>query len=400
MTVVQPDAEYRVLGPTSHPIHENARVLRFMDALRAANDGDPAALVTAGEQMYAAHESYQENCHLSVDEVDFLVEAVRRRGPARRLYGAKITGGGSGGVVAVFGTEEGIAREVPRLPKSTNGASACCPMCSAARRRARRNSARSATSSARPAGSGRSERSRRSSLFQPSVILVKIRKAVIPAAGLGTRHFPASHAVKKELFPVVAPDGIARALMHYHLLDLLAAGIEEVCLIVQPGDEPLFRAYFEARRPEYFARLAKYPALQAEARQMAGMAARIRYVTSTLRTAMGTRFSRAGNSRAESRCCCRLGDHLFPRWGGKLSRADDRGVRRKTRPVASRRSTGSQRTNSKATARSRAAPGGPPDLIAVTQIIEKPRAWTWRARNCAWTDWAEDEFLGWFGMHS
>jgi UTP-glucose-1-phosphate uridylyltransferase len=24
-------------------------------------------------------------------------------------------------------------------------------------------------------------------------------------AGLGTRHFPASHAVKKELFPVVGP---------------------------------------------------------------------------------------------------------------------------------------------------------------------------------------------------
>ena len=36
-----------------------------------------------------------------------------------------------------------------------------------------------------------------------------VRKAVIPVAGLGTRHFPASHAVKKELFPVVGPDGIA-----------------------------------------------------------------------------------------------------------------------------------------------------------------------------------------------
>ena len=47
-----------------------------------------------------------------------------------------------------------------------------------------------------------------------------VRKAVIPIAGLGTRHFPASHAVKKELFPVVGPDGIARALFHYHLLEL------------------------------------------------------------------------------------------------------------------------------------------------------------------------------------
>ena len=54
---------------------------------------------------------------------------------------------------------------------------------------------------------------------------MKVRKAVIPIAGLGTRHFPASHAVKKELFPVVGPDGVARALFHYHLLELEAAGI-------------------------------------------------------------------------------------------------------------------------------------------------------------------------------
>jgi len=70
-----------------------------------------------------------------------------------------------------------------------------------------------------------------------------VRKAVVPAAGLGTRHFPASHAVKKELFPVVGPDGVARAMIHYHLLELVAAGIEEVCIIVQPGDDHAIRAY-------------------------------------------------------------------------------------------------------------------------------------------------------------
>ncbi|MEI8353902.1 MAG: sugar phosphate nucleotidyltransferase, partial [Lentisphaerota bacterium] len=35
----------------------------------------------------------------------------------------------------------------------------------------------------------------------------RIRKAVIPAAGFGTRLFPATKAVKKELFPVVGADG-------------------------------------------------------------------------------------------------------------------------------------------------------------------------------------------------
>jgi len=46
-----------------------------------------------------------------------------------------------------------------------------------------------------------------------------LRKAVIPVARLGTRRFPASHAVKKELFPVVDPDGIAcRALAQIRFL--------------------------------------------------------------------------------------------------------------------------------------------------------------------------------------
>ena len=43
---------------------------------------------------------------------------------------------------------------------------------------------------------------------------MKIRKAVVPIAGLGTRLLPASLACKKEFFPVVGPDGIARALRH------------------------------------------------------------------------------------------------------------------------------------------------------------------------------------------
>jgi L-arabinokinase len=115
VTTIQPDATYRVAGPTRHPVEENERVLQFMDAMRAAGTGDERALITAGQCMFAAHASYRDNCDLSVDEVDFLVEAVRKRGPASGLYGAKITGGGTGGTVAVFGTLDGLKTEIPRI---------------------------------------------------------------------------------------------------------------------------------------------------------------------------------------------------------------------------------------------------------------------------------------------
>jgi len=115
VTTVQPDGLYRIAGPTAHPVGENERVLRFIDALQDARGGDEAALQAAGEQMYGAHESYRFNCNLSCDEVDMLVAAVRERGAAKGLYGAKITGGGSGGTVAVFGKLDALKREIPLI---------------------------------------------------------------------------------------------------------------------------------------------------------------------------------------------------------------------------------------------------------------------------------------------
>ncbi len=115
VTKISPDATYAVAGPTRHPVEENERVQKFMDALRAAKAGDKAALVTAGECMFAAHDSYKNNCHLSVDEVDFLVDAVRKRGAKSGLFGAKITGGGTGGTVAVFGKLEALKEHVPQI---------------------------------------------------------------------------------------------------------------------------------------------------------------------------------------------------------------------------------------------------------------------------------------------
>lgn len=117
VTKISPDATYRVAGPTRHPIEENERVLKFMDALRAANSGDESALITAGECMFGAHDSYKNNCQLSTEEVDFLVDSVRERGVKAGLYGAKITGGGTGGTVAVFGKLTALAKHIPEIAR-------------------------------------------------------------------------------------------------------------------------------------------------------------------------------------------------------------------------------------------------------------------------------------------
>jgi UTP--glucose-1-phosphate uridylyltransferase len=74
--------------------------------------------------------------------------------------------------------------------------------------------------------------------------MAKVRKAVITAAGRGTRQYPASTAVAKEMFPLVDRDGLTKPVIQIIGEEAIESGIEEICIITQPGEEPLYRDYF------------------------------------------------------------------------------------------------------------------------------------------------------------
>jgi L-arabinokinase len=120
VTRVDPRRTYAVRQPTAHPIHEHSRVRRFAELL-ATHPGD-AALREMGELMYASHASYSA-CGLGSDGTDLLVEMVRQAGPAGGLFGAKITGGGSGGTVAILGSSSAgpAVAEVARRYRDQTG---------------------------------------------------------------------------------------------------------------------------------------------------------------------------------------------------------------------------------------------------------------------------------------
>jgi UTP--glucose-1-phosphate uridylyltransferase len=73
----------------------------------------------------------------------------------------------------------------------------------------------------------------------------KVRKAVITAAGRGTRQYPASSAVQKEMFPLVDRDGLTKPVIQIIGEEALDSGIEEICIITQPGEENHYRDYFK-----------------------------------------------------------------------------------------------------------------------------------------------------------
>jgi galactokinase len=107
-TVTQISAErsYAVRLPTAHPIYEHHRVCLFAELMSDATNERRLALL--GELMYQSHASYSA-CGLGSAGTDRLVELVRQAGQESGLYGARITGGGSGGTVAVIGHRNAAA---------------------------------------------------------------------------------------------------------------------------------------------------------------------------------------------------------------------------------------------------------------------------------------------------
>jgi UTP--glucose-1-phosphate uridylyltransferase len=225
-----------------------------------------------------------------------------------------------------------------------------------------------------------------------------VRKAVIPAAGLGTRHFPASQAVKKELFPVVGPYGIARALIHYHLSELLKAGIEEICIIVQPGDDAAIKAYLNGPSRDYLRKLEKYPQLLEEARKMRELGRCVRFVFQREQEGYGHAvFQTKGFAAKEMVLLC-LGDHLFR--GTPLSPYKE--MARMAKAARGRSVSAVNRITARELKGYGTIAGtrrkDNTRLIDVELIIEKPDMETARQRLRV-DGLGAGEFLGWFGMH-
>ena len=102
VTSVEPSIEYPILQATKHPIYENARVLSFASILK--NWGGVEQGKELGSLMFESHQSYS-NCGLGSEATDLIADLVRGA-LDDGLFGARITGGGSGGTVAVLGRSD------------------------------------------------------------------------------------------------------------------------------------------------------------------------------------------------------------------------------------------------------------------------------------------------------
>lgn len=77
---------------------------------------------------------------------------------------------------------------------------------------------------------------------------MKVKKAIIPAAGLGTRVLPATKAMPKEMLPIVDKPAI-----QYIVEEAVKSGIEDICIITNRG-KSIIEDHFD-RFPELESRL-------------------------------------------------------------------------------------------------------------------------------------------------
>lgn len=139
----------------------------------------------------------------------------------------------------------------------------------------------------------------------------RARKAVITAAGRGTRMFPATRAIQKEMLPLVDVDGLAKPTLQIILEECVASGIEEVCVIVERGGGAAFRDHFRALTDDEAKGFAGKDWALAEAAKIASLASRITYAEQPSPEGFGHAVYQAKAFVGDEPFVLLLGDHVY-----------------------------------------------------------------------------------------
>src|SRR5580700_1893355 len=94
----------------------------------------------------------------------------------------------------------------------------------------------------------------------------RVRKAVLPAAGLGTRFLPATKAQPKEMLPVVD-----KPLIQYAVEECVASGIEHIIIVTGRGKNAIEDHFDSAPELERFLEERGQPARAELVRRISNM---------------------------------------------------------------------------------------------------------------------------------
>jgi UTP--glucose-1-phosphate uridylyltransferase len=140
---------------------------------------------------------------------------------------------------------------------------------------------------------------------------MKVRKAVITAAGRGTRQYPASTTVQKEMFPLVDVDGLTKPTIQIIAEEAVEAGIEEICIVAGPGDAEMYREHFRSLATDLLPGFAGKDWALRESEQLARLEGMLSYVTQPAPEGYGHAVYCARDWVGDEAFLLLLGDHVY-----------------------------------------------------------------------------------------
>lgn len=138
-----------------------------------------------------------------------------------------------------------------------------------------------------------------------------VRRAIIPVAGFGTRLYPATCAVSKDFFPIPCPDGIVRPVVLILLEELIASGVEDICIVLGGDSDRLrYADFFECQlSPEHYAKLSEE--MKEYSNHILDIGKRLHYVYQREKRGFGHAVWQAADFAAGEPVLLLLGDTLY-----------------------------------------------------------------------------------------
>ena len=223
-----------------------------------------------------------------------------------------------------------------------------------------------------------------------------IKKALIPAAGFGTRMYPATKALKKELFPIVDRDGRAKPIIMAIVEEAISGGIEEIAIVVQQSDRDLFSDLLKSPpKAELFAKLSAENQQYTEYLQ--GLGDRITILTQTEQEGFGHAVFCSQDWVNNEPFLLLLGDHVYSSNSGVSCAKQMIDIYQQVNTSV----LGITVMDADIIHKAGCVAGNWRDeneILEITQIYEKPTL-EYARNNLTVPKMAQDKFLGIFGMY-
>lgn len=140
---------------------------------------------------------------------------------------------------------------------------------------------------------------------------MKVKRAVITAAGRGSKSSSASDAVQKAMLPIVDRDGLTKPVLQIIAEEAIASGIEEVCIVSAPDDESYYLRQFAAYAESLRGGSSSSSAAEERARSVTDLLRRLQFVVQDEPRGYGHAVWCAREYAGNDPVLLLLSDHLY-----------------------------------------------------------------------------------------